>query len=338
VRILGAAVLPVISGILELAPAMEAQQLSVVPASEVTITSSGDGTPQPALFYVPRGALLSGKSSPVPLLVFLHSWSSDYRSSENMPEALKECRQRGWVFISPDFRGPNSRPEACASDLAVQDVLDSIRYAKSQGRVDRKRIYLVGGSGGGHMALVMASRAPDLWAAVSAWVPITDLAAWHRFSRATNSRYYHMLEQCCGGPPGIPEADEQYRRRSPLFSLAKAKSVRIAIDVGIHDGHTGSVPISHSLHAFNELAKVNGHPDATLSEEDIEAMTRDARIPNHLTGQREKERARNHGTTLFRRAAGPVQLTIFEGGHDMDIHAAVQWLASTSGSSGPRHR
>jgi len=40
------------------------------------------------------------------------------------------------------------------------------------------------------MALVMAERAPQVWAAVSVWVPIVDLAAWYQFSKATGSQYY----------------------------------------------------------------------------------------------------------------------------------------------------
>jgi len=30
---------------------------------------------------------------------------------------------------------------------------------------------------------------------------------------------------------------------------------------------------------------------------------------------------------LFRRAAGPARITIFEGGHEMDVQAALDWLA-----------
>ena len=49
--------------------------------------------------------------------------------------------------------------------------------------MDDKRIYLVGISGGGQMALIMAGRAPNVWAGVSAWVPIADLAEWHDFCK-----------------------------------------------------------------------------------------------------------------------------------------------------------
>ena len=142
----------------------------------VTIPSSKDGTPQKALWFVPPGAGPDQSGEPVPLLVTLHTWSNGYDQCKGY---LAHARERQWVMVAPDFRGPNSRPEACASELAVQDVLDAVAYAQQHSRVDRARIYVVGGSGGGHMALMMAARAPRVWAAVSAWVPISDLGAWN---------------------------------------------------------------------------------------------------------------------------------------------------------------
>ncbi|HWQ55950.1 MAG TPA: alpha/beta fold hydrolase [Bryobacteraceae bacterium] len=302
-------------------PGAQPQSLAEI---QVEIPSTEDGARQPALLYVPPG----GSRPAVPLLVFLHSWSADYRTSEALKEALDECRERGWAFLSPDFRGPNNRPEACASKLAVQDVLDAVAFARKRARIDGRRIYLLGGSGGGHMALIMSSRAPRTWAAVSAWVPITNLAAWYASSKASGTRYYRMLEQCCGGAPGTPGTALEYRARSPLFSLARARSVRIAIDAGIRDGHEGSVPITHSLLAFNELARANGFEGRMLSPGEIDEFTASARVPQSLRGEVEDERGRKH-KVLFRRTAGPVRLTIFDGAHTIDVRTGVNWLAST---------
>ena len=111
---------------------------------------------------------------------------------------MDESRRRGWILIAPNFRGPNDHPDACASDEAVQDVIDSVDSAKRNALVDEKRVYLLGSSGGGFMSLMMAVRAPQLWTAVSVWVPITDLVAWHEFSKATgpewNNKYDKMME------------------------------------------------------------------------------------------------------------------------------------------------
>ena len=297
-------------------------------APPVKVRSSMDGTEQKVRVYAPASASRSGSGKPAPLLVYLHSWSASCERSEGMDGTLAWCQKHGWVFVAPDFRGPNRRPQACASDLAVQDVLDAVAYARDHARVDDRRIYVIGGSGGGHMALVMAHRAPTLWAAVSSWVPITDLAAWHRFCKAKDYRYYKMIEACCGGPPGEPKTEGEYRHRSPVFWLSRAKSLPIDINAGIHDGHGGaSVPIDHTLNAFNVLARANGHADKVLADGDIRDMTANARVPEHLAQERQDEPGRKY-KTLFHRVAGPVRVTIFDGGHRMDEQAGLRWLAS----------
>jgi acetyl esterase/lipase len=306
------------------APALHAQQPAASQAHEVKITSSKDGSAQPALWYVPEGAAGQGKS--VPLLVFLHSWSTTYKTAGGLDEALADARRRGWAFIDPDFRGVNDHPEACASDLAVQDVLDGVAYAREHVRVDQQRIYLLGSSGGGHMGLMMAARAPKLRAKVSVWVPIIDLAAWYPFSKTTNSQYYRMMDQCFGGPPDTPEREREYRHRSPLFILPQAKGMRIYIDAGVNDGHgRNAVPLRNSLQAFNTLARANQVGDKALSDSDVDLMTRDARIPDHLAAERVEDGARKQ-KILFRRTAGPVTLTIFDGGHSVDIPAGIRYF------------
>ena len=284
----------------------------------VDVTSSQDGSLQKVIYWRPESAAHDAKGPAVPLIVFLHSWSGGF---EQGPPWIDRAKKLGWVLVAPDFRGPNSRPEACASDLASQDILDAVAYARRDARIDTSRIYLVGGSGGGHMALVMAARAPELWAAVSAWVPITDLATWHAESKTRKNNYAKMLEQSCGGAPG-PATEAAYRHRSPLFHLAAAKSVPLDINTGIHDGHTGSVPVSHSLRAFNVLAA----PDKQISTEDIDFMVREQKIPSTLAAETQVDPEREKAT-LFRRSSGNTRVTVFEGGHESESSSAVLWLS-----------
>ena len=284
----------------------------------VDVTSTKDGTPQKVVYTQPDSAAQGLPGPAVPLLVFLHTWSG---SIEQGPLLIGLAKQRGWVMVAPDFRGINDHPEACASDLASQDIVDAVEYAKSRARIDTDRIYLVGGSGGGHMSLVMAARAPQLWAAVSAWVPISDLTAWHAESTARQNQYAQMIEQCCGGKPG-PATEAEYRHRSPLFHLAVAKGVPLDINTGIHDGHTGSVPVSQSLHAFNVLAAA----DKQVSVADIDFMVREQKIPAALAGETQIDPERQK-PTLFRRSSGNARVTVFEGGHDSEPSAALEWLS-----------
>ncbi len=291
----------------------------------VQIESTLDKTLQPSIFYCPDAAKPDAKGEAVPLLVGLHTWSDDYRQDNGY---VREGAKRGWVVIQPNFRGPNGGPQACASDAAIQDVLDAVEYACAHANVDRRRIYLVGVSGGGHMALMMAGKAPMLWAAVSAWVPIGDIAAWHAsLNRPDLAGYRGNIEKIIGGKPGTPATDAEAKKRSPNTFLPQAKGLPLDINSGITDGHNGSVPVAQSLVAFNILADANGKPEAKLSADDIRAISDDQEVPDALKGPYPSEPGRKM-KILFRREAGPARITVFNGGHEMELPVALDWLAA----------
>lgn len=282
---------------------------------DIRYPSAADGTKQAAMWYAPKG----GKRAP--LLVALHPWSAGYRRGQSVPYA-EWCIRKGWVFIHPDFRGPNVRPEACGSELVVQDILGAVEHARKSADVDEERVYLMGASGGGYATLLMAGRAPMTWTAASAWVPILDLAVWHGDSKARKNKYMKETEDCCGGAPGSSaEADRQYERRSVKTYLAAAVDVPLDINAGITDGHTGSVPISHTLLAFNMLAR----PEDRLSAEEIEYFVKTQSVPPHLR-QDIYDATYGEKRPLFRRSSNRVRVTIFQGGHDELYEAGLTWL------------
>lgn len=280
--------------------------------------STADATLQSARLRVPAGPPVEL----APLLVFLHSWSRDYTSRE---EALEQAAlARGWYVVAPDFRGPNDDPDACGSALARQDVLDALEWVCERHPIDRDRVYLTGVSGGGHMTLLMAGRHPEPWAAASAWVPPTDLVAWHELH--ASGRYGRMIRGATGGAPGAsPRVDREYVERSPVHWLAGARGIPVEISAGIRDGHEGSVPVAHTLRAFNVLARANGA--AGVSEEEITSLsTPDGRLPDPQPSDRERDDALGQEIHL-RRTVGRARVTIFEGGHEWVPEAALDWLA-----------
>lgn len=304
---------------------------AVLPAQQkITLPSTLDGAAQPIFVWFPTGV-----TKRVPLVVHLHSWSAHFDSSEAWQVALKEAQDRQWAFVAPEFRGPNERPEACASPEARQDILDAVDYMYRRYPIDRSRTFLLGGSGGGHMTLVMAAHTPERWRAASAWVPIADLAEWYAETKRRGLRYWKMLEGCAGGPPGGAVGLE-YSARSPLPFLARARGLALDIQTGIHDGHTGSVPVSHSLLAFNALANTNGVPEAAFSPGEIATIVESQRLPSGYPAPPVEKR---RTPILHRRSAGPARITLFEGGHETDFPAAFTWfdsLAATSSSSLPK--
>lgn len=294
-----------------------------------TVTSTLDQTPQPSLFWAPQQP-----GEPRPLLVFLHSWSGNYRQDNSA--WLKQAQQRKWYFLHPNFRGRNDHPEACGSALARQDILDAITNVLAEFPVDTRRIYLAGASGGGHMSMLMAAYHPERFSAVSAWVGISDLAAWHAFHVDEDGRpkgYAKMLEQCCGGAPGrSPEIDAEYRARSPLFRLDRVGTLPVDLAAGVNDGHTGSVPVSHTLRAFNQIAgglrdRDAGPQPELVTEDEIRELREDRRLQAPRPGDEQFDET--FGRRLFlRRTAGPSRVTIFDGGHEGLPAAACTWLAA----------
>ncbi|MCK5863305.1 MAG: prolyl oligopeptidase family serine peptidase [Candidatus Hydrogenedentes bacterium] len=286
-------------------------------AREVTITSTVDDSEQAAMFYAPEA------SGAVPLVVVLHTWLGDYRQDAH--KAVEEwCMKKGWAYIHPDFRGPNIRPEATGSEQVLQDILDAVTYARKEVDIDDESIFLVGTSGGGYTALLMAGRYPEIWAGVSVWVPIVDLTAWYHECKEADIKYFEDVEASCGGIPGAsPAVDKEYRKRSPLTWLSNAKGLHLHINAGIRDGHDGSVPVSHTLLAFNEVAA----PRDKISPEDICFFVDRIQVPKQLK-KKINDPTYGEKQPLFRRCSGNTMVTIFDGAHDFIPEAALAWIES----------
>ncbi|MFN9825838.1 MAG: alpha/beta hydrolase family protein [Planctomyces sp.] len=285
------------------------------------IPSSLDGKSQPVLAWAPDTA----KVQKTPLFVFLHSWSSDY--TQDNSKWLEACAERGWIWLHPNFRGINQSPQACGSRLARQDILDAIEHACELWQVDRERIYLAGVSGGGHMSLLMAGHHPERFSAISAWVGPTDLAQWHRFHTQDGKpgKYAKMIEKSLLGAPGTsPEIDAEYRDRSPVYHLHQATTLPVSIWAGVEDGHTGSVPVSHSLWAFNAVCRGLQRPE--ISDLEIQQLVRDGQL-QQPTADDMAEDVELGRKIFLRRRAGPSVVTIFDGGHESLPPAAMAWLS-----------
>jgi len=285
-----------------------------VPQTEVVrIPSSMDGARQRAIFYD------SGASRRRPLLVVLHSWSADYEQNLDIPFA-EFAIANDWVFLHPNFRGPNARPQATASDLAVQDVIDAVEFARKRAAVDPDRVYLVGYSGGAMKALVLAGRRPDLWAGVAAWGAIYDIPDWFGHNRDKNPRYRREIAASCGGAPRPGTAAEtDCRERSPQAHLARAAGrVPVLLAHGLKDE---TVPLRHALLAYDALAA----PEERFSAADRSFLDARGEVPPHLRRASPLFEMASARVRLERRSR-TVTLVLFQGGHDMDYNATLRWL------------
>lgn len=286
--------------------------------TEIRYPVAFDESEQPALFWKPDDSV-----EKAPLLVAMHTWSGNYLQAGGEAKYAEWCILNDWVFLHPNFRGPNRTPQAMGSDFVIADIRAAVEWAKENANVDESRIYAIGVSGGGHATQLLAGRTPDIWAGISSWCGISDIAAWHRqTTKAGRENYAKDIEKALGGPPlpGAMEANEA-TNRSPLNWLENAASVPLDINHGITDGRTGSVPFTHSLHAWNAVVPES----AELSREFIADFyeTQKAEVetisPDPLYGKHQP---------LFRRTHENTRVTIFDGGHEIVHLAALNWLAA----------
>src|SRR5690554_2239999 len=152
---------------------------------------------------------------------------------------------------------------------------DALAYAREHASVDESRIYLLGYSGGAMNALHLASRHPDTFAGVAAWVPVYDLVSWHAWHLESGGEEY--AEQIAGACGGVPEegseAQDECAQRSPKAHVPAAEGeVRIMIAHGIDDD---VVPVEHGLWAFMTWWK--SPPASRMSKST--PSTRAARLP-----------------------------------------------------------
>ena len=226
---------------------------------EIQVKSSLDGVMQKCAVSFPAGY---NKEKETPLLVQLHAWGANYTNKAK--DVVAPAGKRGWISICVDYRGGNSNKMACASDFAIQDIVDAVNYMCDHYKIDKKRIYLCGGSGGGHMCLVMAAKHPEIWAAAVAYVPITDLKKWYEEMDPStptgkaandpkdfNKTVRQNIKAICGGDPTKDEkAIKAAADRSPITFIEKAKDLNILIVSGKSDN---LVPYHHGEDAYKKL-------------------------------------------------------------------------------------
>ena len=284
------------------------------PASfqQVQIQSSADKTVQQAWYSQSTGPVHQ------PLIVSLHTWSGDYNQEDPL---AAEALLRNWNYIHPDFRGPNNHPDACGSPLVITDIEDAIRFAIDKGKVDTGNIHIIGVSGGGYAALLAYMKIRYPVKSFSAWVPISDLRSWYWESKGRKAKYADDIEKVAMKNHTMDWKDLD--GRSPIrlpYPAMLRKNASLHIYAGIHDGYTGSVPISQSMLFYNKIA-------AAIYPSRIELLIPET-IQQSLLAKRMNPDADstyklNNRPIHLSRKTDRISITIFEGGHEMLVPSTL---------------
>ncbi|MFA5848958.1 MAG: prolyl oligopeptidase family serine peptidase [Bacteroidales bacterium] len=285
-----------------------------VECKDVSIISSSDGKSQRAMFYPTE------KSSPQPLIVSLHTWSGNYRQIDPL---VVEIIRKGYNYIHPDFRGPNTNPDACCSDLTISDILDAIIYSINTANVEPTEVHIIGCSGGGYLTLMLYMRLNYPVKSFSAWVPVSDLEEWYWQCKGRNLHYSRQIMNATSSKEELNASEA--RKRSPIFQQFNEKlrkEVPLYIYAGIHDGYTGAVPVSQSVNMYNMLAYEISKKRAVLisDKEQLNLIT------NRSVAGYDKKPLIGEREILLHKKNGPVEIIIFEGTHELLTDCALSLI------------
>jgi para-nitrobenzyl esterase len=118
--------------------------------------ASSDGKLIPCVLSMPQGP------GPFPILVTIHGGQGnrDYNyirsmaAPNNLSPTISAFNEQPWAILAISYRAGNGALFGMEQD----DVIAGIRFAKTLPQVDTARVGVVGGSHGGHLALVAAEK------------------------------------------------------------------------------------------------------------------------------------------------------------------------------------
>ncbi|MDY6947129.1 MAG: S9 family peptidase [Pseudomonadota bacterium] len=144
-----------------------------------------DGYEIPAFVTLPAGA----GDKQLPLVVLPHG-GPEARDARSFDWLAQFLASRGYVVLQPQFRGSTGYGEAHRKAgyrqwgrLMQDDVTDGVRALIEEGRVDAKRVCIVGASYGGYAALAGAAFTPELYACAVSINGVSDLPAMLGYER-----------------------------------------------------------------------------------------------------------------------------------------------------------
>lgn len=190
-----------------------------------------DGRQIPALLYAPRG-IPPGER--LPALVHVHGGPTGqwFRGFDPFAQFLVD---RGLVVIEPNIRGSTGYGvdfrDAAIKDWGgadLEDVVGAAEYLETLPYVDPERLVVFGGSYGGFMALIAATKKPEIWRAAVAWVGVSDL---HKLYEKSMEHFkYYFREQM-----GDPEKDRALWRDRSAVEFADQLRAKLLMVHGVND-------------------------------------------------------------------------------------------------------
>ncbi|HEX8554811.1 MAG TPA: S9 family peptidase [Sphingomonas sp.] len=209
-------------------------ELSGVTLAKVQSVSykAADGTAIPAYLTMPPGGATKG----LPAIVMPHGGPAA-RDEWGFDWLAQFFANRGYAVIQPNYRGSSGFGQEWFQQngfrswkTAIGDVDDAGRWLISEGIADAKKMAIVGWSYGGYAALQSQVVDPDLFKAIVAIAPVTDLGMLRDekkgFTNTTLARNY------IGDGPHLEEgspARHAAKFRAPVLMFHGTKDINVGV-------------------------------------------------------------------------------------------------------------
>jgi dipeptidyl aminopeptidase/acylaminoacyl peptidase len=219
---------------------------------ESTSYAARDGLMIPAYVTVPNAV----ETKQLPLIIMPHGgpFARDEWEYDTWAQFLAN---RGYIVLQPNFRGSTGYGREFVAKgygqfgRTMQDDLDDgVKWLVEQGKVDPKRVCIMGASYGGYAALWAAVRNPEIYRCAISLAGLSDLPAQLRYDRSSfsASRYFTAWRTRVQG-----DKDFDLKTVSPLYAVDRL-NIPLLIAHGTDDER---VPLSQSKKLHEALTKAH---------------------------------------------------------------------------------
>ncbi len=200
-------------------------------ATETRVDYPGDdGVKIPAYLTMPPGRPRRG----LPAIVMPHGGPAA-RDQLGFDYLAQYFAQLGYVVLKPNFRGSTGYGAAWYQDngfrswrTAIADINAGARWLVAQGIADPARLAILGWSYGGYAALQANVAQPDLYRAVVAIAPVTDLKLLIK-DQSYYSSYTQSLEEFAQGQDADEGSPSRHadRIKAPVLIFQGTKDLNV---------------------------------------------------------------------------------------------------------------
>lgn len=188
---------------------------------------SSDGTLVQGWLATPEG------DGPFPTVVEMHG-GPHFATTDSYSPLSQAWLDHGFAWLSVNFRGSTTFGRAFKEQIwgdvghwEVEDVVAGRAWLVEQGIAQADKVFLIGGSYGGFLTLLLLGKTPDLWAGGMAIAAVADEAL--SYEDANDALKAAVAGWFGGAPDQVPD---RYRRASPL-----AYAEQVQAPVIIFQGH-----------------------------------------------------------------------------------------------------